>query len=98
MPLSLAQHFEAPQEFLGCFGWICGYSADASFLDDAAERFLRQTRAQRAYGGRIALALMLDPCNPNISLVDAPSVMHLPIKNPAAMPFRMLHAKIAILA
>lgn len=94
---SLAQHFEAPEDFLGCFGWMCGYSADAGFLDDAAERFTRQTHAQRAYGGRIALALMLDPGNPNISFVDSPGVMHFPIKNSKEKPFSLLHAKVAIL-
>jgi hypothetical protein len=96
-PLSLAQHFDAPQDFRGGFGWICGYSADAAFLDDAAERFTRQTRAQRAYGGHIALALMLDPGNSNISAIDAPGVMHLPIKNIHKKPFLLLHAKVAIL-
>lgn len=96
-PLSLAQHFEAPDDFVGCFGWLCGYSADAEFLDDAVERFTRQTRNQRAYGGRIALALMLDPGNPNVSLMDAPGVLHLPIKDPGHKPFALLHAKVAVL-
>ncbi len=95
--LSLARHFGVPKDFRGCFGWMCGYSADAGFLDDAAERFTGQTRAQRAYGGRIALALMLDPGNQNISFVDAPGVMHLPIKNSEKKPFLLLHAKVAIL-
>lgn len=96
-PLSLAQHFEAPDDFIGYFGWLCGYSADAEFLDDAVERFTRQTRNQRAYGGRIALALMLDPGNPNVSLTDAPGVLHLPIKDPVDKPFALLHAKVALL-
>lgn len=96
-PLSLAQHFEAPEDFVGGFGWLCGYSADAEFLDDAAERFTRQTRAQRAYGGCVALALMLDPGNPQIVPTDAPGVLHLPIKCPGEKPFRLLHAKVALL-
>ena len=49
-PLSLAQHFEPPEEFVGAFGWVCGYSADVGFLDDAVERFTGRMRAQRAYG------------------------------------------------
>jgi hypothetical protein len=96
-PLSLAQHFEAPDDFVGCFGWLCAYSADAEFLNDAVERFTRQTRNQRAYVGRIALALMLDPGNPNVSLMDAPGVLHLPIKDPVNKPFALLHAKVALL-
>ena len=94
---SLAQHFEAPDNFRGRFGWLCGYSADADFLNDAAERFTRQTQRQRAYEGRIALALMLDPGNPPVRLDETPAVMHLPIKDSNNKPFVLLHAKVAIL-
>ncbi|MDH4099094.1 MAG: hypothetical protein OEV28_00790 [Nitrospirota bacterium] len=94
IPLSLAQHFEAPVAYLGCFGWVCGYSADAIFMDDAAERFTRQTHAQRAYNGRITLAMMLDP---GISQIDVPGVAHLPIRDINEKPFRLMHAKVAIL-
>ena len=38
-PPSLAQHFDAPDGYQGEFGWVCGFSADAAFMDDAAERF-----------------------------------------------------------
>lgn len=95
-PPSLAQHYEAPDEYVGYFGWICGYSGDAGFLDDAAERFTRRTTAQRAYEGRIALTVMLDPSNPQILPADVPGVLHLPIKGDR--PFRLLHAKVALLA
>ena len=80
---SLAQHFEAPDDYLGHFGWVCGYSADAPFLNDAVERFTRLTAAQRAHLGRIALAVFLDPGNPAVSLLDAPGVAHLPIRDVA---------------
>jgi hypothetical protein len=96
-PPSLAQHFDAPEDYTGHFGWLCGYSADALFLDDATERFTRLTHPQRAHQGRIALAVLLDPGNPPISLQDAPGVAHLPIKNHANKPFRLLHAKVALL-
>lgn len=96
-PPSLAQHFDAPEGFTGHFGWLCGYSADSLFLDDAAERFTRLTRSQRAYQGRIALAVLLDPGNPPISMQDSPGVAHLPIIDHAKMPFRLLHAKVALL-
>jgi len=94
-PMSLAQHFEAPDDFRGSFGWLCGYSADSGFLNDAAERFTRRTHAQRAYEGRIAMALMLDPSNPQITPAEVPGVMHLPING--VPPFRLLHAKLALL-
>ena len=94
-PLSLAQHFEAPDDFIGCFGWVCGYSADGGFLDDAVERFTRRIHAQRAYEGRIAIALMLDPSNPQITPKEVPGVMHLPMTG--VPPFRLLHAKLALL-
>ncbi len=94
---SLAQHFEAPDDYVGHFGWLCGYSADADFLDDAAERFTRLTSAQRQNEGRIALAVILDPGNPAISITEAPAVAHLPVKDFATKPFRLLHAKVALL-
>lgn len=96
-PPSLAQHFDAPDDYVGHFGWLCGYSADAAFLNDAAERFTRSTAAQRAYQGRIVLAIFLDPGNPQITLVDAPGVAHLAIKKAEEKPFCLLHAKIALL-
>ena len=96
-PRSLAQHFEAPDEFVGCFGWVCGYSADASFLDIATEYFTRQTRAQRAHEGRIALAVVLDSSNPQISMLDVPGVAHLPMLPMDRKPFRLMHAKVALL-
>src|SRR5262249_37524459 len=86
----------SPDQFTGQFGWLCGYTADAGFLNDAAERFTRQTDKQRAYAGRIVLALMLDPGSSQISVVDAPGVLHLPIQT-RQRPFRLLHAKLALL-
>ncbi|WP_058555361.1 hypothetical protein [Thiohalocapsa sp. ML1] len=94
---SLAQHFEAPADYRAGFAWLCGYSADAAFLDDALERFTRLTSAQRAYEGRIWLALMLDHRHPPIGFVDAPGVVHLPIQDPEIRGFRLLHAKVALL-
>lgn len=94
---SLAQHFDAPEDYTGHFGWLCGYSADALFLDDAAERFTRLSRSQRAHQGRIALAVFLDPGNPRISLLDAPGMAHLPIIEVEKKPFQLLHAKVALL-
>lgn len=94
-PPSLAQHFEAPDDHLGYFGWLCGYSADAGFLNDAAERFTRRTAAQRAHEGRVRLAVMLDPGQPQIQPTDVPGILHLPIN--AERPFRLLHAKVALI-
>lgn len=96
-PPSLAQHFDAPKDCTGHFGWLCGYSANAPFLNDAAERFTRLGSPQRASQGRIALAVLLDPGDPPVSLLDAPGVAHLPIMDHANKPFRLLHAKVALL-
>lgn len=95
-PQSLAWHFEAPEGFRGEFGWLCGYSADPDFMDDAVERFTRWTKHQRAYAGQIALAMMLDPGNRQITPTDVPGVVHLPAKS-GRKPFRLLHAKVAVL-
>ena len=96
-PLSLAQHFEPPQDHLSVYGWICGYSADALFLDEATERFTRQTRAQRAFTGRPCMALWLDPGHEALSLLDVPGVAHLGVKRREGAPFNLLHAKVALL-
>ena len=94
-PPSLARHFDPPEEFKGCFGWLCGYSADVPFLNDAAERFTRLTQGQRL-------------CGPNRTGADArsqqwqipptavPGVLHLPLR-PGASEFRLLHAKVALM-
>lgn len=95
--LSLLHHFEAPDHFYGSFGWLCGYSADCNFLDQAAERFTRQTTAQRAHQGQLALAVMLDPAHPAIVLTEAPGVAHLLFKPEQEKPFALLHAKVAVL-
>lgn len=94
---SLAQHFDPPKGFVGHFGWMVGFSADATFMNDAIERFTGHTKAQRASQGRIALALFLDPHNPPISLTDAPGVVHLPFADLKKKPCRLVHAKVAIL-
>src|ERR1700712_328127 len=100
-PFSLAQYFspfedldsDSSGEYRGCFAWLCGYSADAAFLNDAIERFVGHTKAQREYTGRIAIALMLAPGNPQIRPSEAPGVIHLPILNDKVRPFTLLHAK-----
>ncbi len=94
---SLTRYFEPPADCHGIFGWVCGYSADAVFLDEALERFTRQTKSQRAYDGRVWMALMLDPGNPPIAFADAPGAAHLPILDSNTMPFTLLHAKLALL-
>src|SRR5258706_2591749 len=95
-PCSLAQLFDPPDDYQGVFGWICGYSADAGFLEDAAERFSGLTKAQREHQGRMMLAVMLDPGNPQILPSEVPGVLHLPARS-LTLPFLLLHAKVAIL-
>ena len=98
LPPSLAHCFDPPDGHTGEFGWICGFSADALFMSEIANRFTRQTDAQRASEGRLSLALMLDPINPQITLDDAPGVAHLPLRDGGPRPFRLMHAKLALLA
>lgn len=93
---SLVDRFEPPKGYRGCFGWIIGYSADAQFLNAAAERFVGETKDQRHYMGRIRLAVMLDPGAQQITPLETPGVLHLLYREPPH-PFRLLHAKLAIL-
>lgn len=97
VPLSLVHLFEPPDGFAGRFGWVCGYSADAAFVDRAAERFTHLTAARRAFAGEIVLAAMLDPGNPQISPIDVPGMLHLPLRSDAKTEFKLLHAKVALL-
>ncbi|UTH75182.1 hypothetical protein [Chromobacterium sp. IIBBL 290-4] len=96
-PPSLVQHFDAPEDFKCIFGWMCGYSADASFLNDALERLTRETKGQRASRGEISVALMLDPGHPAIEPTEVPGLAHLPLLSFRNKPFRLLHAKVALL-
>lgn len=93
---SLTQHFTPAPGFVGEFGWICGYSADASFMDLAAERFTGQIAARRRAAGCVRLGLLLDSGNRQVSMAEAPGVMHFPARS-TDLPFRLLHAKVAIL-
>jgi len=95
---SLTQYFDAPQGYAGEFGWLCGYSADAAFMDNAAERFSTLTGAARSQIGSIHLGLMTDPSCPLITAVDAPGVFHAAFKSQDTKPFALLHAKVAILS
>lgn len=96
-PLSLIQCFDVPDDYRSGFAWICGYSADTLFLNQAIERFTRETSAQRASRGTLSAALMLDPGHPAIAPVEVAGLAHLPIAQAGARPFRLLHAKVALL-
>ncbi len=93
---SLTQHFTPDAGFVGEFGWICGYSADAKFMDMAVERFTGQIAARRSAAGCIRLGLLLDSGNAQVTTAEAPGIMHFPA-NAAELPFRLLHAKVAVL-
>jgi hypothetical protein len=94
-PPALTHLFEPPEDYVGSFGWVCGYSADTLFMNDAAERFTRRTKRRRAADGEVALGLILDPGNPRLSAVDVPGVLHLPLPTPHG--FALMHAKVALL-
>lgn len=91
----LALCFEPPEGYVGSWAWMCGYSADATFMDHAVERFTRISAAQRAHDGRAWMALLLDRGCPYVSSRDAPGVVHL--RFPERLPFALLHAKVALL-
>lgn len=93
---SLAQHFAAPDEYIGEFGWLCGYSADAAFMALAAQHFSAQSATALAAGRCRRLGLLLDRGNPQLSVAAVPGVLHFPALN-ADLPFVLLHAKVAVL-
>lgn len=96
-PSSLLQYFQAPDGYSGCFGWLCGYSADVDFMAGAIERFSGRTKSQLEVEGKFYMAMMLDPGNEQLSPVAVPGLAHLGILDLDKKPFALLHAKVALL-
>lgn len=94
---SLLHLFEPPEDCEGLFGWVCGFSADAGFLDAAAKRFTRKPASVRARHGQLVLGVMLDPFHDPISVLDVPGVADLPLRTALGGAFRLMHAKVALL-
>lgn len=93
---SLLDSFSAPQGFEGSFGWVCGFSADADFVNKACERFAGLSESQRSASGRIWLGVMVDPCCPQIAPSATPGALHLLARS--SLPYRLLHGKVALLS
>lgn len=97
LPLSLVEHAAPPTDMTGHAGWICGFSADADFMEAFVERFTGQGRSARAELGRTFIGLCLDRSQEQIPPGDVPGVLHLLARNDAP-PYRLMHAKVALLA
>jgi hypothetical protein len=95
-PGSLVALFAPPMGCVGDFGWLCGFSADAALLDLAADRFTALSRSQRQVAGRVHLAVLLDRGCEQLPPTAAPGALHLAARRP--LPYRMLHAKLGLLA
>lgn len=97
LPPSLLSLFDPPTDMVGSFGWVCGFSATESFMEEAVHRFSMAGKKSRASDGHILLALILDPSNRPI--VRVPGVTHLPsnIDQNDRKRARLTHAKVAIL-
>lgn len=97
LPLSLVEHAAPPTDMTGHAGWICGFSADADFMEAFVERFTGRGRSARADLGRTFIGLCLDRSQAQIPPGEVPGVLHLPARNDAP-PYRLMHAKVALLA
>jgi hypothetical protein len=93
---SLVEHFAPPGDLRGFAGWICGYSADAVALNSMTERFSGQGLKDRGRAGLPLLGLMLEPTHRQIPPTAVPGLLHLLAKT-AEPPFRLMHAKVALL-
>lgn len=94
-PPSLLDLFSPPDNYDGVFGWICGYSADSYFMQEARQNFCNGGDRAISRNGKIALALMLNPTCPRI--YDVPGVLHLPAEQNVFKAGKLQHAKVAIL-
>jgi len=95
-PPSLSQLFEPAEGYVGAAALVCGFRADAPFMDACVERFTRLTADQRGIEARIRVGLIVDPRNPQIFPDAVPGMLQLLVKADHA-PFRLLHAKVALL-
>lgn len=93
---SLLAHFSPPDKYVGTFGWIIGFSADAAFLNEAAAIFTKESDPKRRHAGRVRLGVLLDAGAPQIPPERTPGVLHCLPKS-RSLPWRLLHAKIALL-
>jgi len=99
-PPSLARAFAPPDGMRGEFGWMCGYSADAEFMEEAVTCFSGYVSSQRRREGRTYLALMLDPeNNKQIPPSACHGVNHLPAVKDLwqKREFLKMHAKVALI-
>lgn len=97
LPPSLAAYFVPPEDCIGEFGVLTGYSADYHFLNDALEKFTQNIKSQRSFEGSASIALMLDQNHQQMSPVDSPGLIHLAAKAEVKNEFKLLHAKVGLL-
>lgn len=84
---SLLTLFAPPEGYSGDFGMLCGFTASRDVLD-------RITRTFSGDGARPRLAAFIHP-TPN-AVTDVPGLAWMHFK-PGLLPFRLLHAKVALL-
>jgi hypothetical protein len=92
---SLIQCFERPG-YVGKMGLMCGYSADTVCLEAIAERFTDLSAARRSIQGYPSLLIMLDTGCPLLEGA-VPGVLQLLAPSNPSLPWRLLHAKMALL-
>lgn len=88
---SLSEQFDAPEDYYGVFGFVCGFSGDSSFFDDAANRFTDGEYVS----GKICLVAMLQKVLNNMSGNIQSGVYYTVL--PEVNDFKLLHAKVALL-
>ncbi len=82
--------FTPPEGFEGNFGWVCGFTANATVLEEMADRFTSGVRRPRS-----SLAAFLHPTSFHYPVLRGVSV---PFLRPSAdWSFNLLHAKVALL-
>lgn len=94
---SLLQYFEPPTEFIGYFGLVCGYDATAGCVRNMVGRFCNLAGARWSPQGYQPLVFMVDASSDFHSCADD-GWLRLPLKNNAQTPYKILHAKVALLA
>lgn len=82
--------FTPPEGFEGNFGWVCGFTANATVLEEMADRFTSGVRRPRP-----SLAAFLHPTSFHYPVLRGVSVPFR--RSSASWSFNLLHAKVALL-
>ena len=92
--------FTPPKGYLGNFGWVCGFTAEARVMREALDRFTQGSGAHQATYRRPGLFLITDQASPQIRAAEVVGLHHMTLGPAWTTRFKgrgLFHAKVALL-